>query len=99
MAELDVDLVAADRTVWSGKARLVVAPAADGEVGVMAGHTPLLSVLKPGTIRIRLAEGGSVEADVDGGFISVDSNTVTAVVDGVVVRDVAAAGPAGSARH
>jgi F-type H+-transporting ATPase subunit epsilon len=83
---MDVDLVTTDRTVWSGRARLVVAPAADGEIGVLAGHTPLLSVLKPGTIRIRLAEGGSVEADIEGGFISVDSNTVTAVVDGVTLR-------------
>jgi F-type H+-transporting ATPase subunit epsilon len=85
VAELDVALVATDRTVWSGRARLVVAPAADGEIGVLAGHTPLLSVLKPGTIRIRLAEGGSVEADIEGGFISVDSGAVTAVVDGVTL--------------
>ncbi len=86
MAELDVDLVTTDRTIWSGKARLVVAPAADGEIGVLAGHTPLLSVLKPGTIRVRLAEGGSVEADIEGGFISVDSNRLTAVVDGATLR-------------
>ncbi|GMA25226.1 hypothetical protein GCM10025864_29850 [Luteimicrobium album] len=86
MAELDVDLVTTDRTIWAGKARLVVAPAADGEIGVLAGHTPLLSVLKPGTIRVRLAEGGSVEADIEGGFISVDSNRLTAVVDGATLR-------------
>ena len=86
MAELDVDLVTTDRTIWAGKARLVVAPAADGEIGVLAGHTPLLSVLKPGTIRVRLAEGGSVEADIEGGFISVDSNRLTAVVDGAILR-------------
>jgi F-type H+-transporting ATPase subunit epsilon len=87
VAELDVDLVTTDRTVWSGRARLVVAPAADGEIGVLAGHTPMLSVLKPGTIRIRLAEGGSVEADIDGGFISMDNNKLTAVVDSVTVRE------------
>ena len=86
MAELDVDLVTTDRTIWAGKARLVVAPAADGEIGVLAGHTPLLSVLKPGTIRVRLAEGGSVEADIEGGFISVDANRLTAVVDGATLR-------------
>jgi F-type H+-transporting ATPase subunit epsilon len=86
VAELDVDLVTTDRTIWAGKARLVVAPAADGEIGVLAGHTPLLSVLKPGTIRVRLAEGGSVEADIEGGFISVDSNRLTAVVDGATLR-------------
>ena len=86
MAELDVDLVTTDHTIWAGKARLVVAPAADGEIGVLAGHTPLLSVLKPGTIRVRLAEGGSVEADIEGGFISVDSNRLTAVVDGATLR-------------
>lgn len=93
MADLEVDLVTTDRTIWSGRARMVVAPTTDGEIGVLAGHTPVLAVLKPGTVRIRLTESGSVEADVDGGFVSVDSDTVTLVVDGATLRaEPAAAG-------
>ncbi|MCA5893823.1 F0F1 ATP synthase subunit epsilon [Isoptericola sp. NEAU-Y5] len=81
MAELNVDLVAADRKVWSGAARQVSAPSVDGQVGILPGHTPLLAVLRPGTVKVSTAQGTAVEAEVTGGFVSVDSNLVTIVVD------------------
>ncbi|WP_129338458.1 F0F1 ATP synthase subunit epsilon [Cellulomonas endophytica] len=82
MAELEVDIVATDGKVWSGTARQVTAPAADGEIGVLAGHTPLLSVLRPGEVRVTPAGGGAPERwTVEGGFLSVDSDHVTVVVD------------------
>lgn len=83
MAQLEVDLVAADRKVWSGPARQVSAPAADGEIGILVGHTPLLAVLRAGHVRITTAEGSKVEASITGGFLSVDSDTVTIVADSV----------------
>ncbi|PFG32624.1 F0F1 ATP synthase subunit epsilon [Sanguibacter antarcticus] len=83
MAQLEVDLVAADRKVWSGPARQVSAPAADGEIGILQGHSPLLAVLRAGRVRITSAEGTHVEAVITGGFISVDSDTVTIVADSV----------------
>jgi len=84
MAQLEVDVVAADGKVWSGAARLVSAPAADGDIGILAGHTPLLSVLRPGAVRVVPAAGGaSLSWHVDGGFLSVDSDQVTVVVDSV----------------
>lgn len=81
MAQLEVDLVATGGKVWSGPARLVSAPAADGDIGVLAGHTPLLSVLRPGTVRVVPAVGTALAWHVDGGFLSVDSDQVTVVVD------------------
>lgn len=82
MAQLEVDVVAADGKVWSGTARLVSAPAADGDIGILAGHTPILSVLRPGAVRVVPAGGGAPLAwTVDGGFLSVDSDHVTVVVD------------------
>lgn len=81
MAELNVVLVAADRKVWSGAAREVSAPSADGQVGILAGHAPLLAVLRPGEVKVATAQGTAVEAHVSGGFVSVDSNLVTIVVD------------------
>ncbi|PFG37689.1 ATP synthase F1 subcomplex epsilon subunit [Flavimobilis soli] len=81
MAELTVDIVAADRHVWSGEARSVVAPAHDGEVGILAGHTPLLALLKDGTVRVTPANGATVSIAVAGGFVSVDSDRVTVVAD------------------
>lgn len=81
MAQLEVDLVAADRKVWSGTARSVSAPAADGEIGVLVGHSPLLAVLRAGHVRIQGTGGSDVSAAISGGFISVDSDAVTIVVD------------------
>ncbi len=69
-AELHVELVAADRSVWSGEATLVVARTTSGDIGVMPGHQPLLGVLESGPVTIRTSEGGTVIAAVHGGFIS-----------------------------
>lgn len=85
MANLEVDLVAADRTVWSGEARMVSAPAADGDIGILAGHAPLLAVLRAGSVRIHGTDGEVLTAQVDAGFLSVDDNQVTLVVDSAEV--------------
>ena len=97
MAHLEVDLVAADRTIWSGEASMVSAPAAEGEVGILPGHTPLLAVLRAGTVRITPLSGEVVRTAVEAGFISVDFDKVTVVVDTVdaEVSDTSAAGSAG----
>lgn len=82
MASLEVDLVATDGRVWSGEARQVSAPAADGEIGILPGHTPVLAVLRAGEVRVTEHAGGPVRRwRVDGGFLSVDSDQVTVVVD------------------
>lgn len=81
MAQLEVDLVDTDGTIWSGEARQVSAPASDGEIGILAGHTPVLSVLRRGEVRV-IEAGGSVHRwTVEGGFLSVDGDQVTVVVD------------------
>ena len=80
---LDVDLVAPDGKVWSGSARQVSAPAADGQIGILAGHVPVLSLLKPGELRITPSDGPVLRWAVAGGFMSVDSDQVTVVVDSV----------------
>ncbi len=93
MAQLEVDVVAADGKVWSGTARQVSAPAADGDIGILAGHTPILSVLRPGAVRVVPAGGGApLSWYVDGGFLSVDSDQVTVVVDSVSETAPAGAG-------
>jgi F-type H+-transporting ATPase subunit epsilon len=81
MAELDVALVAADREVWSGKASVVVAKTADGDVGIMPQHQPILSLLKPSVITIKTvvdgAPGETLRAALHGGFISVANDRVS----------------------
>ena len=73
---MHVSLVAADREVWSGEATVVNATTVDGEIGVLADHIPVLSVLAPGQIDVRTAEDGHWVAATDGGFISVANNEV-----------------------
>jgi len=87
VAQLNVDLVAADRNIWSGDARAVSAPAADGEIGILVNHSPLLSVLGEGTVRITGTNGEKIAVRVTGGFLSVDSNQVMLVVDDAEVLD------------
>lgn len=91
MAQLEVDVVAADGKVWSGAARQVSAPAADGDIGILAGHTPILSVLRPGAVCVVPVGGGApLSWRVDGGFLSVDSDQVTVVVDSATTASTAA---------
>ncbi|HEX8496296.1 MAG TPA: F0F1 ATP synthase subunit epsilon [Actinomycetales bacterium] len=77
---LKVELVAADRKVWSGDASRVVAKTTDGDIGILSGHAPLLGVLVEGEVRIS-GEGSDVVATVDGGFLSVDHDRVTIVAE------------------
>jgi F-type H+-transporting ATPase subunit epsilon len=82
MAELEVDLVDADGRVWSGPAYRVSLPAADGDMGILPGHTPVLALLRPGMVRILTSNGGeTVRFAVTGGFLSVDADQVTIAVD------------------
>lgn len=75
--QLQVELVAADRTVWSGQARMVLARTTEGDIGVMRNHAPVLSLLVPGVVEIRAVEGDDLVAAVDGGFISIANNRVS----------------------
>lgn len=81
MAELHVELVAADRKVWSGEATIVVARTPSGDVGIMPGHTPLLSVLETGPVTIRTVDGKTVIAVVHGGFVSFADNKLSLLAE------------------
>lgn len=84
MAELHVELVAADRSVWSGEATRVIARTPSGDIGIMPGHQPLLTVLVSGPVTIRTADGtgeGTVVAAVHGGFISFADNKLSLLAE------------------
>ncbi len=83
MSSLHVELVAADRKVWSGEARMVRARSVEGELGILPGHTPLLGVLVAGDVTIHGAEGEDQTATIDSGFLSVEHDRVTIVADSV----------------
>ena len=90
MAELHVELVAADRRVWDGEASSVVARTTDGELGLLPGHTPMLGLLVAGEVRITPTSGSVVTAHVDGGFLSVENDRVTVVAEQVALGEAAA---------
>lgn len=79
MAELTVSVVSADQEVWSGQASMVVARTTEGEIGILAGHEPLLAILANGEVRLTTTSGSTVTADADEGFLSVEHDTVTIV--------------------
>ena len=84
---LHIELVAADRTVWSGEATIVITRTAEGDIGVMPGHEPTLSLLVEGTVEIRTPDGGYVVAAVDAGFFSVANNRVSILAEHAELAD------------
>lgn len=82
---LQVELVAADRTVWSGEATMVIARTVEGDVGVLRGHAPMLSLLTEAVVEIAEVEGDVVVATVDGGFLSVANDRVSILSERAVL--------------
>jgi F-type H+-transporting ATPase subunit epsilon len=76
---LRVELVAADKAVWSGEAKMVVAKTVEGEIGLLPGHEPVLAILSQGEVRITLPEGDVLKANAEDGFLSVEHDVVTVV--------------------
>lgn len=81
MAELQVAVVSAERSVWKGAAKSVVAKTPDGEIGIMPGHEPVLALLVESPLRIEEPDGRKLVVAVHGGFFSVDSNTVNVIAE------------------
>jgi len=79
---LQVDVVSAEEAIYSGEAEFVVLPGIAGELGIYPRHTPLITRIKPGVVRIKRAEGGDEEqVFVAGGILEVQPNVVTVLAD------------------
>ncbi|OEY23370.1 F0F1 ATP synthase subunit epsilon [Corynebacterium sp. Marseille-P4321] len=88
MAELTAQLVAVDRMLWQGPARIVTAQTTEGEIGILPGHEPLLGQLKDnGVVTINPVDGERIVAAVQGGFLSVVGNKVTVLADYAIFAD------------
>jgi F-type H+-transporting ATPase subunit epsilon len=82
VATLQVELVAVERKIWSGEARMVIARTTEGELGVLPGHAPLLGELAPGgVVTIRVESGEDVVATAHGGFLSVTERGVSILAE------------------
>lgn len=78
---ITVEIVDADRHIFSGEGVIVSATASQGEIGVMHGHTPLLSSLKPGHVTIKRADNTEENIFISGGFIEVQPTHVSILAD------------------
>jgi len=81
------DIVSAEQAIFSGLVELLVAHGSLGDLGVGPGHAPLLTSLKPGPIRVKLQGGEEQIYYVSGGFLEVQSNTITVLADTAVRAD------------
>ena len=80
MATIQCDIVSAEGSIFSGAAEMVIATGEMGDLGVSAGHSPLLTGLKPGPVRV-LANDDEVVFYVSGGFLFFQPNVVTVLAD------------------
>ena len=82
MATLHVDVVSAEGSIFSGEAKFVALPGESGELGILPRHTPLITRIKPGAVRIERADNGEEEfVFVAGGILEVQPGTVTVLAD------------------
>ena len=79
---IHIDVVSAEESVYSGEAEFVVLPGEMGELGIYPRHTPLITRIKPGAVRIRPAGGGEEELIfVAGGILEVQPKVITVLAD------------------
>jgi F-type H+-transporting ATPase subunit epsilon len=81
MNTIHVDVVSAEESIFSGEARFVAVPGESGELGIYPRHTPLITRIKAGSVRIQKVDGSEEFVFVAGGIIEVQPNCVTVLSD------------------
>ena len=84
---IQVDIVSAEEQIFSGEAYMVYAPAIMGELGIAPRHTPLISPLKPGAIRLDIGDGKEELFFISGGILEVQPHLVTVLSDTAIRAD------------
>ena len=80
MATMHLEVISAERQVYSEEVEMVVAPGVEGQLGILPRHAPLMTVLQPGEVMIR-KEGEETYLALTGGFMEVMGNKVTILAD------------------
>lgn len=87
-ATMHVDIVSAEAEIFSGEATMLIASAELGEVGIAPGHTPLITRIRPGEIRVQQPDGGEeLDVYVSGGILEVQPYVVTVLADTALRAD------------
>ncbi|MBT4837854.1 MAG: F0F1 ATP synthase subunit epsilon [Methylococcales bacterium] len=84
---IHIDIVSAELSIYSGLVEMVFAPAEMGEVGIAPQHTPLLTRLKPGNVRLQLGNGKEKNIYVSGGILEVQPHIVTVLANTAIRAD------------
>jgi F-type H+-transporting ATPase subunit epsilon len=84
MATIHVDVVSAEESIFSGEAKFVSLPGEMGELGIFPRHTPLITRIKAGSVRIEMADGSEEFVFVAGGILEVQPHVVTVLSDTAV---------------
>ena len=80
MSTTHVEIITLEKVVYSGDVESVVVPGAEGQLGILANHASLMSILSNGIIRLKSADD-ETRFNVDGGFIEVNNTAVTILAD------------------
>ena len=81
MVTIYVDVVSAEKSIFSGEAKFVALPGESGELGILHGHTPLITRIRPGSVRIEKADGDEEFVFVAGGYLEVQPDRVTVLAE------------------
>jgi F-type H+-transporting ATPase subunit epsilon len=81
MNTIQVEVVSAEESIFSGPAKFVALPGEMGELGILPGHVPLITRIKPGAVRIEKADGEEEFVFVAGGILEVQPKVVTVLSD------------------
>ena len=87
MADMEVELVAPDRIVWSGEAEFVLARTTEGEIGILPNHEPMLGVLVESPVKVKRSGEDDLVVAVLGGFLSVTRERVSILAESVEMPD------------
>jgi F-type H+-transporting ATPase subunit epsilon len=81
MSSIHVNVVSAEQSIFSGEAKFVALPGENGELGILHGHTPLITRIRPGSVRIEKSDGDEEFVFVAGGYLEVQPDCVTVLAD------------------
>jgi len=81
MSSIYVDVVSAEQSIFSGEAKFIALPGESGELGILPGHTPLITRIRPGAVRIEKVDGDEEFVFVAGGILEIQPNKVTVLAD------------------
>lgn len=87
MSTIQCDIVSAEKAIYSGEVTMVIASGVAGELGIAPRHAPLITQLKPGQVRVLLADGGEEDFYVSGGILEVQPYMVSVLADTAVRAD------------